>query len=401
MIDPRISLASQAPNLQSSITLFDNTLNNIQNRRMNQQNMDQSAELQPLRVQAQQQAVDAGQMAMNEQKINQNLQSIASFSPTLRGFLKSGDNMGAAQALQQRIQFLERSGRDATESKEALQAITNGNPDEVLQYLDVVDAEAVNRGLVGQGQGRQFAPEISPLQTDPETGQQYVVETDKNTGQARRVDVAGARQRTGSERLESELTALQRTEAVKGRAARANEIKKTIGERNRSAARAERPLKQALKLVATADQGLTGALKLQLSRLLPSIDVQDEGQLDAVFNQLALEQLQNFKGPTTDFEFGVTQDIAGRISDPRTANEARIKSLDRNNWFNRREFEQFKAFEKAGGDPDEFAFDFQEKVNIKGKDYTLENLQDTAVANNFTIEETIEAIRKARERLNR
>jgi hypothetical protein len=395
-IDPRISMGAQAPNLQSSLKLFQDTLNNIQGRKMNAQSMAQNEQMNPLRVQEAQQVVDSNDRTAATNRENQNIQSIASYAPTLRKFLDNGDNMGAAQSLTQRIDFLERNGRDPTESREALQAITNGNPDMVLQALDTAEREAVSRGIPINGQTqRQFAPEISPVQADPNTGQQYVVETDKNTGQSRRVDIPGAIQRTGAQTRETEVRQVNAVETEKGKVSRSNEIQKELGDRNRSAARAQRPLKQALTLIAKADQGVTGAIKLQLGKLIPGIDVSDEGQLDAVFNQLALEQLQQFKGPTTDFEFGVTQDIAGSISNAQTANLARVKSLDRNNWFNQREFTQFNNYIKNGNDPDGFAFNFQETLKTKKGDFTLQQLQDTAVSNNLTIEEVLGKLNNA------
>lgn len=395
MIDPRIAMGAQAPNLQSSLSLFQNTLNNIQGRKMNEQAIAQNEAINPLRQQQAQQSVDMNQSAIDTGRQNEIIRSIADFAPTLKPLLESGNNLGALQALQARKQDLQARGTDTTQTDEAIQELTNGNPDSVLQALDIAEREAVNRGLVGvTGAQRQFAPEISPIQTDPNTGQQYVVETDKNTGQARRVDIEGAVQRTGSQKLEREVDATRQLKEQEGKTARFNEMKKDFGERNRSAARAQRPLKQALKLIATADQGLTGGLKLQLGKLIPGINVADEGQLDAVFNQLALEQLQAFKGPTTDFEFAVTQDIAGSISDPKTANLARVKSLDRNNWFMQREFKQFNDYVKNGNDPDEFAFDFKEKIKIKKREYTLQQLQDTAVSNNLTIEELLESLKR-------
>ena len=394
-IDPRIAMGAQAPNLQSSIGLFQNTLNNIQNRKMNDQTMAQNKELQPLRVEQAQQGLDINQGKLDTNRQNELIRSIVDFSPTLKPLLESGNNMGAMQALQVRKQDLQRRGVDTTQTDEAIQAIMNGNPDDVLQSLNVANQEAVSRGLIGGQEKRQFAPEISPIQADPDTGQQYVVETDRNTGQTRRVDIPGAIQRTGSQKREAEVGQVRAIKTEEGRVSRANEMTKELGERNRSAARGQRPLKQALTLIAKADQGLTGAAKLQLSKLIPGIDVSDEGQLDAVFNQLALEQLQQFKGPTTDFEFGVTQDIAGSISNAQTANLARVKSLDRNNWFNQREFKQFNNYIKNGNDPDGFAFDFQETMKTKKGAFTLQQLQDTAVSGNLTIEEVLARLNNA------
>jgi hypothetical protein len=156
-IDPRIAMGAQAPNLQTSLKLFQDTLNNIQGRKMNAQSMAQNEQMNPLRVQEAQQVVDSNDITARTNRENQNLQSIASYAPTLRKFLDNGDNMGAAQSLTQRIDFLERNGRDPTESKEALQAITNGNPDMVLQALDIAEREAVNRGLTNNQQSQLTA----------------------------------------------------------------------------------------------------------------------------------------------------------------------------------------------------------------------------------------------------
>jgi hypothetical protein len=162
-IDPRIAMGAQAPNLQTSLKLFQDTLNNIQNRKMNAQSMAQNEQMNPLRVQEAQQVVDSNDRAVNTNRENQNIQSIASYAPTLRKFLDNGDNMGAAQSLTQRIDFLERNGRDPTESKEALQAITSGNPDMVLQALDIAEREAVSRGLVGNANSTAVKPQSSKI----------------------------------------------------------------------------------------------------------------------------------------------------------------------------------------------------------------------------------------------
>ena len=69
--------------------------------------------------------------------------------------------------------------------------------------------------------------------------------------------------------------------------------------------------------------------------------------------------MQQFKGPTTDFEFGVTESIAGSLGQSQAANVARIKSLDRARFFNEQEFKQFEKHTKAGGDPDSFSFNFE------------------------------------------
>ena len=156
MIDPRISLAAQAPNLETSFNLFQNTLNSMQNRRMNAQTMQQRDVMNPLTIQAAQDtnAINAQVIQQNNQAAqrltaDQNLQSIVAFSPTLKPFLQSGDNLGALRVLQTRKQQLASQGRDFSDTDEAINEITNGNPDSVLQSLNVAEIEAQQRGLTG------------------------------------------------------------------------------------------------------------------------------------------------------------------------------------------------------------------------------------------------------------
>jgi hypothetical protein len=184
----------------------------------------------------------------------------------------------------------------------------------------------------------------------------------------------------------------RRIAAATQREQRVSAVKQELSTRNRSAARESVRLNQALKIAGEAEQGLTGAVKLKLAKIIPNVDVSDEAVLAQSLTQLALDHLQNFKGPTTDFEFGVTESIVGRISDPRTANIARLKSLQRANFFNKKEFDQFNRHIKSGGDPDTFSFNFGEPVKTKKGVFTLQDIQDTAVSNNLSIEETIKRL---------
>jgi hypothetical protein len=139
---------------------------------------------------------------------------------------------------------------------------------------------------------------------------------------------------------------------------------------------------------------VAGRGKLALARFFPGIDASDEGALTSAFKSLALDELQKFKGPTTDFEFAVTEDIAGSLGNSASANTARLASLERANWFADRESQQFNDHVKAGHDPDEFFFNFNELVTPKkgGKSYPLQSLQDTAVANHISIDEVIKRL---------
>ena len=246
---------------------------------------------------------------------------------------------------------------------------------------------------------KAFAPVV-----DPNTGQLGVPTFNPTTGQAGFdvIEDAPLQQTSEQKRLaninekqeeaEINISTTERKEIIKQKVARTSKIKTELSERNRGAARSQRMLSQALTLAQQASQGLSGAAKLQLSRLVPGIDATDEAGLDATLKQLALEQLQQFKGPTTDFEFGVTQSIAGALGQSKESNIARIKSLDRARYFNETEFKQFNQFTKDGGDADNFRFNFQEMVKTKKGPFSLQDLQDTAVQNNLTIEETIKRL---------
>ena len=186
----------------------------------------------------------------------------------------------------------------------------------------------------------------------------------------------------------------QRVAAATQRESRISNMKKDFGDRNRGAARGQVRLRQALRVAGRAEQGVTGSAKLQLAKLFPGIDVTDEALLDQTLGQLTIDELAKFKGPTTDFEFEKALKTVGAVGDSRSANIARLKGLERAGWFQQRESEQFNAHVKSGGDPDTWAFNFGEPVRTKKGVFTLQDLQDTAVDNNLTIEEVLQRLNK-------
>ena len=192
-----------------------------------------------------------------------------------------------------------------------------------------------------------------------------------------------------------DVSAAGQKQAESIRQQRASARKTQFSDQRQIAAAALPRLTEAFKLAEVADQGLTGRGKLLLSRLpgMEGIDVTDSAALDSALTNLALAELQKFKGPTTDFEFGVTQNIVGSLIGSQAANLARIAALQRNNWFLGREAEQFNTWTDQGGDPDRFTFNFEEVVNTGKGDYTLRQIQDTAVSNSMTIEQVLEALK--------
>jgi len=68
--------------------------------------------------------------------------------------------------------------------------------------------------LLGGGKEEKFAPNVSSLQVDQETGQQYVVYTDRNTGQATRVDVEGGKALTENQKINREINKELRKQSI-------------------------------------------------------------------------------------------------------------------------------------------------------------------------------------------
>lgn len=357
-------------------------------------------------ISAQRQAQTEGlQQANITERDLRRASSLAAFANSIKPDIDAGNLPGVIAATQRRISDLDARAQageqvDSREARQFLDVLQN-NPSQAPQLVN--QAIAVGQQL---SRGATATPKASAPTIDPATGKSFQTVFDPSTGKSISQPVVGAPlQETPTQKREAAVIQQQEIEDIKTagagkrktaelKASRTSEITKELSTRNREAARNGRTLKQALTLAQQADQGLKGSAKLKLARLLPGIDVTDEGALDSTLLQLAIDQLQQFKGPTTDFEFGVVQSITGAIGESKTANVARIKSLERATWFNKREFEQFKRHTRSGGDPDEFRFNFGEPVKTKKGVFTLQDLQDTAVQNNLTIEEVLKEFNK-------
>lgn len=406
-IDPRISLAAQAPKfgLGSAINIFENAIMNSQTRDLRQAQEGRAAALAPFQLQQEQQNIETGQQAINQNRNTQRLSNLHQTTQRLKPLLLSGDIQGAQKFLldnmnqiQSRIE--QGSGEDVTESMETLAKLQAGDIEGVLGDISAIE------GLVGGGQ-KQFALQSNAPITDPATGQVSTPVFNPATGETQLVPIKGATQETPTQRAEREFTSAeraadlevrttQRKETIKKTVARNSELKTQFSTQRRLAANSFRKIKEAQKLSENALQGAAGVSKVQLGRLFPGIDTGNEAALTGAFKSLALDELQKFKGPTTDFEFRVTEDIAGSLGDGASANKARLASLERASWFSSREAKQFSDHQKAGHDPDEFFFNFNELLTPKkgGKSYSLQSLQDTAVVNHISIDEVIKRLSK-------
>ena len=402
MIDPRISLAgTPAPNVGQR---FGQALQNVQAL----DNIGINRDLAPLQLQQAQRAdllgvamqpanMQAAEFAASDnsqslQKLKQDQEIGISIAQQIQPFLAAGN-------IPEAVNFLAR----LNESDPNL-----GLVDDIqeIQADPIRYAESVN-SLLGGGEANKFAMKFSVPKVDDQ-GRVYTVNSDPSTGISTKSFVEGATGQTPEQKRVAEVKAnrtsadlevetAKRKATVVATVGRTSAMKKDFSESRKQAARSSRKVAAAMKLTSQASQGLSGVVKLQLSRVFPGIDASNEGALSSAFKTLSLAELEKFKGPTTDFEFEVTEDIAGSLGQGAFANQARLTSLNRNNWFIQRESEQFDKHIKDGHDPDQYSFNMNELVTPKkgGKSYTLQSLQDTAVANHISIDEAIKRLSNA------
>lgn len=315
----------------------------------------------------------------------------------VKGKLENGDIAGAEKLLDRRYIQLRREGEDASDTLDALRKLKSGDVQGVLNDVSMVInyAQEVGMGAGGREASiRSYAPVLGP------DGQYRGPTYNPATNEWGAQEIPGLTGPTPQQRADIETSAA--VDKVRGQEyeRRASELLSQMSERNRTAATNMRMAKEALLFAGDATQGLPGRIKMIASTLLPgeTIDVTNEAGLQAVQTQMALNVLQSFKGPTTDFEYAVAQSVPGRYTDAKTANIARLKGIERSAWFQQKELDQLKAWKNSGRDIDYFAFDMDRPVyGVKlpdGSDVTYWDLLETAVEYNLNMEETIQRIKR-------
>ena len=399
-VDARILLAGRVPDLGQAIQTGQAIGESFRQSGRNEQAF-------PLIQEARQQAIDLGTTRQQSADIgleNAQVQQAVTRATGLSAMLDQIESIPETN-IQGRIQ--------------AFQSMEQGIRDLGVNFDQVAqDFDPTNQGLAGarqdlapilalaQRQGGGLASAKTEILEDGTVIQALPngqVDVRSPTGQVippgpERTAVMQRSQQFRESRLRGEadiaVNRAQKIAAATQRESRISNMKKDFGDRNRGAARGQVRLRQALRVAGRAEQGVAGSAKLQLAKLFPSIDVTDEALLDQTLGQLTIDELQKFKGPTTDFEFEKAQRTVGAVGDSKTANIARLKSLERAGWFQQREAEQFNSHVKSGGDPDTWIFNFGEPVRTKKGMFTLQDLQDTAVDKNLSIEEVLERLNK-------
>lgn len=177
-IDPRIGLSPvMVPSVSKALNIYDNALLSAEARKQRELEAPMRQRLLEAQTQQAEQGVTTGQQAIEQEKQNSIIRSIAEFSPIIKPLLenaiKTGDTAEAQTALTQRLIQLQKQGRDTTETVEAITQLRNGNPQQVLAEVNAIDAAAQQRGLnlgprksVGQ---QEFSSLITQAQGDPES----------------------------------------------------------------------------------------------------------------------------------------------------------------------------------------------------------------------------------------
>jgi hypothetical protein len=408
-IDPRISLAVQTPQASQAINIFENALMNKQTRGIRAQQAQIQAEQAPLQNQILQQQLAAGEAQAAQAQDQRILKSINDFAVTNQHIIdeaeRSGDFAPLQKAMVQRRAQLVQSGLPTDETDEAILSLGQGD----IQSLDIIDQLRNSRELFQQQSGVKGTRSFAPI-TDPNTGQ-VSIPTVARDGSVTLKPIEGAIQLTPAQKSDREFVestreadleveTTKRKETIKKTVQRTSDLKSNFSKERRASKKSLRKLSEVNKLAEKATQGIAGAGKLLAARFLPGIDASDEAGLSSAFKGLALDELSKFTGPTTDFEFRVTEDIAGALGDGASANRARVASLQRAAWFTNKEALQFDKWIDDGHNPDRFAYNNLEPVTFGKGDraitLTLQDIQDSAVAAHVSIEEAMRRLNKSR-----
>jgi len=382
MIDASIPLQVQVPDIGKAVGLYYDTLNRNKQMKMLEENS-------LLKNQLTQSQLEGNEIKNQGERSDQIIKSLAAFSTQVQPLIQSNDLPSMIELTKNRIAEIDASkglAGNSDDSREFLAMLTDPNiPDQqkIAQASDLSNkaiSAAQNMGLFGGSD--QTASMQNSIYYD------NLIASGDTEGAQRFGKMAGMFPKTSPEQ---ELALITATAEAKLKASRTSEIRQEFSERARIASRGEITLNQAAAAIKNgATQGYAGQAKVALSKIFPEIDVTNEANLSQAFGLLTIQTLESFKGPTTDFEYEKSADLNGSLGDGESANTARLNSLKRNNWFVKRETQQFNRWVKdSKNDPDLFAFNMDEKIKTKKGEISLQDIQDTALTFNRTIEEQI------------
>lgn len=165
----QIGIRDNAP----ALNMFQNTLSQVQNRNIQQQQADQQAELQPFRQQLLEQQAAQGAGQLQDQVTQRKLKSINDFAignqSIINNAVNTGDPTQLQSALAKRREQLISQNLPTTETDEALVMLGQGNIQGVVSGM----SDAVRLFNQQQGRGvsvgqRDFETKVNLVKNDPE-----------------------------------------------------------------------------------------------------------------------------------------------------------------------------------------------------------------------------------------
>lgn len=172
MIDPRIALAVQVPDVSNALNMFQQALTSSQNREIAGQQESRAQALAPFKLQQEQQGVESNQQSLNQNRDAQRLTNLHQTGQRLKPFLDNNDIQGAQQFMLDNISTLQArieggENIDITESMETLAKLQANDVQGVLGDIDAVSNLVLGSRGKSVGQ-RDFETKVNLVKNDPE-----------------------------------------------------------------------------------------------------------------------------------------------------------------------------------------------------------------------------------------
>jgi len=164
----------------------------------------------------------------------------------------------------------------------------------------------------------------------------------------------------------------------------------------RTASRQLGKVRSLSKLLESTGTGALTQFFPQIGRLIPGFSATDEQAAAAQINAFVLEQMEAFKGSTSNRELDFAASTVASLGNTPEANRIILRNFENVIFLSQQENRQFNDFVKGKGKPRDFIFNFQEVVFPNHPTFgnvTLDDIQTTAFENGITMERTLQEMR--------
>jgi hypothetical protein len=181
-------------------------------------------------------------------------------------------------------------------------------------------ASEVLKQIVQKKYAKGASPTISGIQTDPETGQQYVIRTNPITGVSERINAEGAVALTADQKAQLEATQLRSVDKEQRLQDRINE--------GIDAVKGLPILRRGLQLLDTVKTGGINNARLQIKKFF-GVEGADEGELSANLGRAVLAQLrQTFGAAFTEREGARLDSLSARFGASTESNKQLLRQAE-------------------------------------------------------------------------